>query len=273
MRYEYSGFIRLSNIRKKNPFNDVVRKLLDDEDVYEYYSKSLEEIDFSSNQIDVYGSSSFDDMEDMKTVLIMICDKTISTYPECSLEAHYCGTSMTTGTEWGFAVKYKNHHVKKFEIEGNVDQFFCPDCDDSIVSYGSFQFDTEYKCEQCGRIITEEEIMMGVIPEWIEEYDIKVPLESADDCRNEAAVEIDFEGKKFVTTGLSIEDENWVKEQVESRGGEFKPKFVVSLSYLIYNPDYDHETTKYTRAKEQIEKGKPVQIITFEQFKKSLYVN
>ena len=49
-----------------------------------------------------------------------------------------------------------------------------------------------------------------------------------------------------------------------------KRKFVVSLNYLIYNPDYDHETVKYTRAKEQIEKGKPVEIITFKDFKNSI---
>ena len=162
------------------------------------------------------------------------------------------------------------NYFRNIEIEENIDQFFCPECDDSIVSYGNFRFDTEYKCEQCGRTITEEEIMRDVIPEWIEEYDIEVPSEAVNDCRSETAIEIDFAGKIFITTGLSIEDEKWVREQVESRGGEFKPKFVVSLSYLIYNPDYDHETTKYTRAKEQSEKGKPVQIITFEQFKKSL---
>ena len=270
MRFEYSGSIWLSNTGKKmNPFIDVVRELFEDEDDYEYYNKYLKEIDYSSNQIDVYGSRDFDDMEAMKTILMMICDKAISTYPECSLEAHYCGTSMTSGTEWAFSVNYKNHHVKKFEIEGNVDQFFCPDCDESIASYGDFRFDTELKCDECGREMTKEEIL-NEIADWIEEYDVEVSPKSAQDCKDEAAIEIDFDGKKFVTTGLSIEDEEWVREQVESRGGEFKPKFVVSLSYLIYNPDYDHETTKFTRAKEQIEKGKPVQIITFEQFKKSL---
>lgn len=81
---------------------------------------------------------------------------------------------------------------------------------------------------------------------------------------------IELEGKKVVTTGLTIADERWVQEQVESRGGEYKPKFVVSLDYLIYNPDYDHETVKYTRAKEQIEKGKDVKILTYDEFKEAL---
>lgn len=79
-----------------------------------------------------------------------------------------------------------------------------------------------------------------------------------------------FEGKKVVTTGLTAADERWVQEQVESRGGEYKPKFVVSLDYLIYNPDYDHETVKLIKAREQIEKGKNVKIITFDEFKKML---
>ncbi len=77
-----------------------------------------------------------------------------------------------------------------------------------------------------------------------------------------------FQGKKFVTTGLTAADERWVQQEVESRGGEYKPKFVVSLDFLIYNPDYDHETVKLTRAREQVEKGKPVHIITLEAFKK-----
>lgn len=79
-----------------------------------------------------------------------------------------------------------------------------------------------------------------------------------------------FDGQKFVTTGLTAADDRWVKEQVESRGGEYKPKFVVSLNYLIYNPDYGHETVKYTKAKEQINKGKNVKIITLDEFKKIL---
>ena len=117
--------------------------------------------------------------------------------------------------------------------------------------------------------MTEEEIL-DEIADWLEEYDIEASPAVDDKSLDGPVIELDFAGKKFVTTGLSLEDEGWVREQVESRGGEFKPKFVVSLDYLIYNPDYDHETTKYTRAKEQIEKGKPVQIITFEDFKRSI---
>ena len=272
MRYEFSGSIWLSNMgKKKNAFSDVVSKLLneEDEDFYEYYNKYLEDINFSSDFADVYGSSSYDDMEAMKDLLMMICDKTISTYPECSLKAHYCGTNMSSGTEWAFSVEYKNHHVKKYEIEGNDESICCPECDECVVSYGDVNFNTEYECDECGKVITEEEIL-DEIADWLEEYDIETSPAVGDNCSDGPVIELNFVGKKYVTTGLNIDDERWVQKEVESRGGEFKPKFVVSLDYLIYNPDYDHETTKYTRAKEQIEKGKPVQIITLEDFKRSL---
>ena len=81
---------------------------------------------------------------------------------------------------------------------------------------------------------------------------------------------IEFEGKKFVTTGLSADDERWVREEVESKGGEYKPYFVVSLDYLIYDPLYDHETAKLTKARGQVRKGKPVQILTISEFKKKI---
>ena len=82
--------------------------------------------------------------------------------------------------------------------------------------------------------------------------------------------EAQFAGKKVVTTGLTAADERWVQQEVESRGGEYKPKFVVSLDYLVYNPDYDHETVKLTKAREQIEKGKNVIIVTLDEFRKML---
>ena len=71
----------------------------------------------------------------------------------------------------------------------------------------------------------------------------------------------------FVTTGLSDSDEKYVKENVEARGGVFKPHFVNACNYLIC---YSHEgpgTTKYEKAKEQIKKGRDLKIITLEEFK------
>ena len=94
-------------------------------------------------------------------------------------------------------------------------------------------------------------------------------MELSAQSKENNAVEVIFEGKKFVTTGLQHSDEAWVKKEVESRGGELKGNFVVSLNYLIYNPDYG-KTSKLVKAKEQIEKGKDVKIITLDDFKKAL---
>lgn len=87
---------------------------------------------------------------------------------------------------------------------------------------------------------------------------------------DKASIHVDegqFRGKKFVTTGLLAEDDKWMSEILEAIGGEYKPNFVVSLDYLIYNPDYGFETVKLKKAREQVEKGKPVQILTLEEFK------
>lgn len=77
-----------------------------------------------------------------------------------------------------------------------------------------------------------------------------------------------LDGKSVVCIGLSPNDEGWVVKQVKSRGGVYNMNFVVSLDYLIYNPDYDHETVKLAKAKEQIAKGKNVKIIAIDDFKK-----
>ena len=95
---------------------------------------------------------------------------------------------------------------------------------------------------------------------------------------------LDFEGKIFVGTEV---DPEWFKQEVESRGGIFKPKFVVSLDYLVYgplaidrpmppclNPNIDPSeyvgTVKLRKAKELVKKGKDVKILSLEEFKKML---
>ncbi len=88
-------------------------------------------------------------------------------------------------------------------------------------------------------------------------------------CKENNAEKVIFEGKKFVTTGLQDSDFRWVEKEVESRGGELKGNFVVSLNYLIYDPDYG-KTSKLVKAMEQIDKGKDIKIITIDDFKKAL---
>lgn len=75
-----------------------------------------------------------------------------------------------------------------------------------------------------------------------------------------------FEGKNVVTTGLDVRDEQFVKKNVEARGGTFKPGFVKSLDMLVFNPQYYKETVKMRNTKDLIDKGYPVVMVTFDEF-------
>lgn len=75
-----------------------------------------------------------------------------------------------------------------------------------------------------------------------------------------------FKGKTVVTTGLDVNDEVFVRKNVESRSGIFKPSFVKSLDMLVFNPQYYKETVKMRNTKELIENGYPVKMVTFTEF-------
>ena len=75
-----------------------------------------------------------------------------------------------------------------------------------------------------------------------------------------------FSGKTVVTTGLDVDDEEFVKKNVESMGGTFKPRFVKSLDVLVFDPQYTRETVKMRNTQELIEKGSSVKIVTFTEF-------
>ena len=79
-----------------------------------------------------------------------------------------------------------------------------------------------------------------------------------------------FEGKNVVTTGLNVSDEQFVKKNVEARGGTFKPSFVKSLDMLVFNPQYYKETVKMRNTKELIDNGHPVMMVTFTEFCKMI---
>ena len=103
----------------------------------------------------------------------------------------------------------------------------------------------------------------------LDDVNERIAMESSAQFVENHTGEVIFEGKKFLTTGLQSDDEVWVKKEVESRGGELKNYFVVSLNYLIYNPAYG-KTSKLVKVKEQIAKGKDIKIITLDDFKKAL---
>ena len=274
MHYECVGYIDVKDTPKGvDAVRAAISQILEEKEQYEYYAELTEKLDYSTNRIDYYSTVSYDDMDAMNGFFWWIKEIIMQLYPSCSMEAHFCGLSSSSGSESGFTTQLRNGHVRELEFEFCEEGILCPnpDCGCSFVHYGSVDFDREYDCDECGRHFSLDELN-EILSEYIKEYDLEID-ESNDPKEDEEIaerIELELSGKKVVTTGLSIEDERWVQEQVESRGGEYKPKFVVSLDYLIYNPDYDHETVKYTKAKEQIEKGKPVQIITYEEFKRSL---
>lgn len=273
MHYECVGYIDVKNISKGvDAIRAAISQILEEEQSGDY-AELIQKLDFSTNRIDYYSTADYDDMDAMNGLFWWVKENIMELYPNCSMEAHFCGLCSSSGTDSGFTTQLRNRHVRELEFELCEDGILCPnpDCGCSFVHYGSVDFDREYDCDECGKHFSVDE-MNEILSEYIREYDLEADEsnDAKEDNEINDRIELELSGKKVVTTGLSVEDERWVKEQIESRGGEYKPKFVVSLDYLIYNPDYDHETVKYTKAKEQIEKGKPVQIITFEDFKRSL---
>lgn len=160
-------------------------------------------------------------------------------------------------------------------------------CDD--VFYDEFSFD-EYGTETDEGFLDEKdfEIDQEILSDLIETATSKgyvelvafilerinakdeIEEETIPNKAYEPVEKIDYSERVVVTTGLSLNDEAWVKEQVEERGGIFKENFVKSLNVLVINPDYDHETTKLKKTKELIAEGRNARIITFEEFKKML---
>ena len=72
-----------------------------------------------------------------------------------------------------------------------------------------------------------------------------------------------MDGKIFVHTGLSEEDGKEFEDIVVQNGGDVRNSTVLDTNYIVYNEDYDHETTKLRRARELQNQGKNIQIITY----------
>ena len=75
-----------------------------------------------------------------------------------------------------------------------------------------------------------------------------------------------LENKIVVHTGFSKADERRIDEIVADCGGAVKSSVVLKTDVLVYNPAYDHETTKLKRAKELNSEGKDIQILTYDEF-------
>ena len=73
-------------------------------------------------------------------------------------------------------------------------------------------------------------------------------------------------GKIFVHTGLSEADAGEFEDIVAENGGDVRSSTVLNTAYLVYNEDYDHETVKLRRARELKDRGRDIQIITYEEW-------
>lgn len=75
-----------------------------------------------------------------------------------------------------------------------------------------------------------------------------------------------MQGKTFVHTGFSSSEEREFEQLVVANGGIIKSSTVLTTDYLIYNANYDHETTKLKRARELVKQGKDIYILTIEEW-------
>lgn len=74
---------------------------------------------------------------------------------------------------------------------------------------------------------------------------------------------LDVAGKIFVLTGLNAADKKKATEAIKAAGGEVKGSVVLKTDFVVVNEDYDHQSTKYLKAKELNEtKGKDIKVIS-----------
>ena len=175
MHYEYGGQVEVWDTPKGvDAIREAINKLIKDE-TYGDCTEYVEALNFRNivhSFMDGYDfSGDYDEMTDMEGFFYWVAKTVIELYPNCSLDAHFCGTNMSSSTSWAFTMECKDHHVKVFDIEGNDESICCPECDESVVRYDDVRFNTEYECDECGRVLTAEEIS-DAISYWVEEYDV-----------------------------------------------------------------------------------------------------
>lgn len=204
---------------------------------------------------------------------------------EGNIEIKYsCGED---GFAYAQSLEYKKHH-------GKLVKWPCADgwnMDDGggrerIEEFNSKMFNGEIQeledlaYDAIWDIVWDEEALATAAERTgvIEEFDVKAPAKKAaanfeKDFKLEDIDPVNTEwinGAIFVFTGLEENDESFATDIVEDNGGEIKGSVVLKTNYVIYNPYYDHETTKLKKAKELIATGKPITLLTVSEFCKRL---
>ena len=178
--YEFNGQINVSNVPENE---DAIKKavtivLKDDYDEDEDMS-FMDDIHFSEHCMEYYGTKSSNDEIGLTWYLFSgVTRKIMELYPDCSLDTHLCGTNMGNDMEDVYTVQLQNRHVKELDVEMTDEWFKCPnpDCDGRIVSFGEFDFDREYDCDECGQHFSVEE-MNEIISDYVGEYDVSQYIE------------------------------------------------------------------------------------------------
>lgn len=118
--------------------------------------------------------------------------------------------------------------------------------------------------------------------EWFEKYGLgEATIEfwrdnqwiAISDLPHHSAFLDEIKDKIFVLTGFDDTTEAKYVKIIEDSGGIVKSNTVLKTNYLVYNPNYDHETIKLKRAKELVEQGKRIAIVSEEEFLKKLTAN
>ena len=86
-------------------------------------------------------------------------------------------------------------------------------------------------------------------------------------CRRLRAIFVAF--LFLVPTTSALLAARW-RSAAQSTKATIKSSTVIKTNYLIYNPDYDRETTKLNRAQELLQQGKSIAIITGKEFEAML---
>lgn len=76
--------------------------------------------------------------------------------------------------------------------------------------------------------------------------------------------------KIFVNSGLTADEKLEFERIVKANGGTVKSSTVLKTDYLVYNENYDHETTKVAKAKELKASGKKIVLMTYSEWLKKL---
>lgn len=159
-------------------------------------------------------------------------------------------------------------HVVKISLDGAVSCTYDFEKHKEIIRRKGCLFDhSEGSMVELPYNIEEEnnfvrEVKPVIAPE--EKKEIKV----------EAKAEYAWMAEKiFVHTGLSKKEEKAFEDLIIANGGICKSSVVLKTDYVVFNEGYDHETTKLLKAKELIQRGKDITLMSYSDFLKKVSGN